>query len=84
MYSPKIKEELIPKVYEISKAMGIRMTTLVNEILWKALDEMEKKGDRKTDEDGGHSIKVPGLDQGLDSNNNRWSCSQGSKFQKGG
>lgn len=41
MYSPKIKEELIPRIYEIAKAKGIRMTTLVNEILRKALNAME-------------------------------------------
>lgn len=26
MYSPKIKEELIPKIYKIDKIRGIRMT----------------------------------------------------------
>jgi hypothetical protein len=41
MYSPKIKEELIPKIYRLAKARGIRMTSLVNEILRKALDEGE-------------------------------------------
>ena len=40
MYSPKIRDELIPKIYEIAKAKGIRMTTLVNEIIEKALGEM--------------------------------------------
>lgn len=40
MYSPKIRDELIPKIYEIARAKGIRMTTLVNEIIEKALDEM--------------------------------------------
>jgi predicted DNA-binding protein len=43
MYSPKIKDELIPKIYQISKAKGMRMTTLVNEILKKALEKMEDK-----------------------------------------
>ena len=40
MYSPKTREELIPKIYEIARARGIRMTTMVNEIIEKALDEM--------------------------------------------
>jgi len=44
MYSPKIKEELIPKIYRLAKARGIRMTTFVNEILRKALDEGGKDG----------------------------------------
>jgi hypothetical protein len=37
MYSPKIKEELIPKLYLEAKAKRIRMTTLVNRVLEKAL-----------------------------------------------
>ena len=40
MYSPKIKPELIPRIYEVAKAKGIHMTTLVNDVLRKALDEM--------------------------------------------
>jgi len=36
-YSPKIKEDLIPKIYQLTKAQKIRMTTLVNRILGKAL-----------------------------------------------
>jgi hypothetical protein len=47
MYSPKIKEELIPKIYRLAKARGIRMTTWVNEILRKALDEGEGGKDGK-------------------------------------
>lgn len=41
MYSPKIKPELIPRIYETSKARDIHMTTLINEVLRKALDGME-------------------------------------------
>jgi len=37
MYSPKIKEELIPKLYIEAKAKRIRMTTLVNQILENSL-----------------------------------------------
>lgn len=40
MYSPKIRDELIPEIYRIVRARGIRMTTLVNRIIEKALDEM--------------------------------------------
>lgn len=60
MYSPKIKEELIPKIYQTAKARGIRMTTLVNEILRKVLNGMEGKED--ANEDGGISIRGPGKD----------------------
>lgn len=40
MYSPKIKEEFIPEIYRIARTRRIKMTTLVNEIIEKALDEM--------------------------------------------
>jgi hypothetical protein len=46
MYSPKIIEDLIPKIYQMAKAKGIKMTTLVNQILEKVLnggDEFETK-----------------------------------------
>ena len=41
MYSPKIREELIPRIYRIAKENKTRMTILVNGILKKVLDEME-------------------------------------------
>lgn len=41
MYSPRIRDELIPKLYLIARARGMRMTTLVNGIIEKALGEME-------------------------------------------
>jgi hypothetical protein len=33
MYSPKIKAELVMKLYKIGKENGIPMTTLVNDML---------------------------------------------------
>jgi hypothetical protein len=60
MYSPKIKEELIPKIYRLAKVRGIRMTTLVNEILRKALDE-EGKDEKEERRD---SIRETGKNQG--------------------
>lgn len=41
MYSPKIKEELVPQLYKMAKQRKIPMTKLVNEILETALDENE-------------------------------------------
>jgi hypothetical protein len=38
MYSPKIREDLIPKIYQAAKAEKVRMTTLVNRILEKAVN----------------------------------------------
>ncbi len=43
MYSPKIDEELIPRLYRLRKLKKIPMTRLVNEILEKALSEMEEE-----------------------------------------
>ena len=43
MYSPKIDEELIPRLYRLRKLRKIPMTRLVNEILEKAVSEMERK-----------------------------------------
>lgn len=47
MYSPKIREDLIPKIYHLAKAKKIKMTTLVNRILEKAIqreDGLETRG----------------------------------------
>jgi hypothetical protein len=38
MYSPKIREDLIPRLYRAANAEGIPMTMLVNRILEKALN----------------------------------------------
>jgi hypothetical protein len=40
MYSPKIKEELIPVLYHLAKSKGFRMTHLVNQIISEALREV--------------------------------------------
>lgn len=63
MYSPKIKEELIPRIYKAARARGIRMTTLVNDILNMALNEMDGNENGKRDEDGGDSIRELSKDQ---------------------
>ena len=60
MYSPKIKDELIPKIYRMAKAKGMSMTALVNEILKRALKRMEAKRDECSNENGGGSIRGPG------------------------
>lgn len=38
MYSPKIAEDLIPLLYRLAKARGMRMTKLVDEMLRTALE----------------------------------------------
>ncbi len=46
MYSPKIREDLIPKIYLLAKAKRTKMTMLVNSILERAINgdgEAEKE-----------------------------------------
>lgn len=53
MYSPKIKEDLIPKIYQKAKAQGITMTSLVDKIIRKALNDGKsnrKKGKKNEKE----------------------------------
>lgn len=38
MHSPKVKEDLIPKLYRKAKAEGMPMTKLVDKIIRKSLD----------------------------------------------
>jgi len=47
MYSPKIDEELIPRLYRLRKLRKIPMTRLVNEILRSALPELEEGNDKE-------------------------------------
>lgn len=39
MYSPKIREEFIPALYQLGKELKKPMTVVVNEIIGKALTE---------------------------------------------
>ena len=41
MYSPQIREDLIPPLYRLAKARRVPMTRLVNEILAAALAAVE-------------------------------------------
>jgi hypothetical protein len=43
MYSPKISEELVFQLYHIAKQKRIPMTRLVNQLLYKAISEMENR-----------------------------------------
>jgi len=47
MYSPRISEEFIPKLYQLSRLKKIPMTKLVNKIVEKYLEKnMEKQEDQ--------------------------------------
>jgi hypothetical protein len=42
MYSPKISEDLVRKLYPIAKQKHMPMTRLVNQIIHAAVDQIEK------------------------------------------
>ena len=43
MYSPKIDEELIPRIYRLGKLKKVPMTRLVNDILQRGVLEIEEE-----------------------------------------
>jgi hypothetical protein len=47
MYSPKIDEELIPRLYRLRKLRKMPMTRLVNNILRTVLPTLEEEERRK-------------------------------------
>ena len=49
MYSPKIKEELIPVLYRLAMEMKIPMTRLVNSLIEKSLEVIERSKDHEHD-----------------------------------
>ena len=49
MYSPKIREDLIPIIYAKAKEKKIPMTKLVNDILRNGLKDNDKVMESKTD-----------------------------------
>ena len=52
LYSPKIREDLIPKLYQIAKRKGVPMTELVNGIIRDALETKYKVDRKGVDRDG--------------------------------
>jgi hypothetical protein len=47
MYSPRIDEELIPRLYRLRKLKKMPMTRLVNEILRSVLPALEEEEGKK-------------------------------------
>ena len=41
MYSPKISEILIPRIYQVAKSAGIAMTKWLNRVIEQALPEKD-------------------------------------------
>ncbi len=44
MYSPKVREDLIPRIYRAAKAVGVPMTRWVNEAVETALATLPQFG----------------------------------------
>ena len=44
MYSPKIREDLIPRLYKLGRHLGIPMTRLVNQFIEQALLHFQDAG----------------------------------------
>ena len=42
MYSPKISQDLIPKLYRLAKAGNIPMTELVNQLITEGIARLEQ------------------------------------------
>ena len=49
MYSPKIKEDLIPRLYRKAKVLDVPMTKLVDEIIRDAVNGKGPKKRQKAD-----------------------------------
>ncbi len=43
VYSPKIREDLIPQIYQAAKKAGVAMTAWVNQVVERALSESGKE-----------------------------------------
>jgi len=50
MYSPKIRDDLIPKIYQAAKKAEVPMTVWVNEAIEEALSNREENDSKKEEE----------------------------------
>jgi hypothetical protein len=44
MYSPRIREALIPRIYQVARETGVAMTTWVNQVIEAALAIPRQRG----------------------------------------
>ncbi len=42
MYSPKIREDLVPRIYEAARKADLAMTTWVNQVIEQALPDQSQ------------------------------------------
>ena len=47
MYSPKVREDLIPRIYRAAKSAKIAMTKWVNQVIEEALPPESKEKDQE-------------------------------------
>lgn len=59
MYSPKIREDLIPRIYAAAKEAGVHMTEWVNRTIERALEEATQSTVQHDKEDGHERNAVP-------------------------
>jgi hypothetical protein len=52
MYSPKIREDLIPKIYHAAKKTDVPMTVWANEAIERALSNRQEDEGQGTKENG--------------------------------
>jgi hypothetical protein len=57
MYSPKIKEEFIPVLYQLSRRAGLPMTAYVNRIIGEALAGEAGEDEDRTLPGGGKTLR---------------------------
>jgi len=48
MYSPKIREDLVPRIYQEAKKSGVKMTVWVNAVIELALRKIDKAENENT------------------------------------
>jgi hypothetical protein len=48
MYSPKIREDLVPRIYQEAKKSGVKMTVWVNAVIELALRKIGEAENEKT------------------------------------
>jgi hypothetical protein len=63
VYSPKIREELIPSIYKLAHHLGIPMTKLVNMVLQGVIEDLVANGtfryiddERRDIEEAAHKV----------------------------
>ena len=47
MYSPKIRSDLVPRIYHVAKDADVPMTVWVNEVVERALSDSARPGDER-------------------------------------